>query len=190
MGESRSSRSYSSLPLAIVSIYGLMFFVVMVGEVLAGHALGFDSQTAWRAQLQRVDAALARNDLAGAEMLWRKAFAAALKSRHWEGMVAVGDAYRRLGERAGFGNVSEGKAREMYRTALFRARSEGSVEGVLRAAQGFAELGDSAAVEQCIHVARGVAAQARDPRDEERIRGFAERWAARVPEVDLSGLIR
>jgi len=28
------------------------------------------------------------------ETVWREAYAAALKSRHWEGMVAVGDAYR------------------------------------------------------------------------------------------------
>ena len=27
-------------------------------------------------------------------MLWREAYAAALKSRHWEGMLATGDARR------------------------------------------------------------------------------------------------
>ena len=187
-----SSRWYSSLALTIASMLaamlGLMLSVAMVADAWADHALGFESQIAWKAQLERVDDALVRNDLAGAEMLWRKAYAAALKSRHWEGMVAVGDAYRRLGDRAGFRNASDAKAREAYRIALFRARSEGSVEGVLRAAQGFAELGEHAVVEQCIGVARSVASQARDPRAEERVRAFSERWAAKAPEVDRLGL--
>jgi hypothetical protein len=191
MEDRSSSRWYSSLTLTIAilaAMLGLMLSVAMVGDARADHALGFESQIAWKAQLQRVDDALVRNDLAGAEMLWRTAYAAALKSRHWEGMVAVGDAYRRLGDRAGFRNASVAKAREAYRTALFRARSEGSVEGVLRAAQGFAELHEHAVVEQCIGVARSVASQARDPRAEERVRAFSERWAARAPEVGRLGL--
>jgi hypothetical protein len=180
MKELSWSRSRCSLILAIASTLGLIGLVVTVVDVLAGHALGTETQIAWKTQLQRVDDTLARNDLAGAEMLWREAYAAALKSRHWEGMVAVGDAYRRLGERGGFRKTSEAKARETYLAALFRARNQGSLEGVLRAAQGFADLGDHEVVEQCISVARGVAARSRDPRAEDRVRTFAERWAART----------
>jgi hypothetical protein len=99
-------------------------------------------------------------------------------------MVATGDAYRRLGERANFRKVSDAKAREAYLTALFRARSEGSLDGVLRAAERFADLGDHAVVEQCLGVARSVAARSRDPRAEERVRNFTERWAARTREAD------
>ena len=47
------------------------------------------------------------------------------------------------------------KGRQTYLTALFRARSEGSVEGVLRTAERFAELGDRGVVEQWIRVAAG-----------------------------------
>ena len=165
-----------------------MLLVATVVDVFADHALGTEAQLAWRSHLLRVADALAQNDLVSAEMVWREAYAAALKSRHWEGMVAVGDAYRVLGARAGFRRASEAKAREAYLTALFRARSEGSLEGVLRTAERFAELGDREVVEQCIRVARGVAARARDPHAEERVRAFTERWAASVLELDQLGL--
>ena len=102
MKEPSSSRWYRALPVTLAAMLGLMLFVVTVVDTFADHALGTEAQIAWKARLRRVDDALARNDLAGAEMLWREAYAAALKSRHWEGMVAVGDVYRRLGERAGF----------------------------------------------------------------------------------------
>jgi hypothetical protein len=189
MKEPWSSRWHRSLPLAIAAMLGLMLLVVAVVDTFADHALGTEAQIAWKARLQRVDDALARNDVAGAEMLWREAYAAALKSRHWEGMVAVGDAYRRLGARAGFHETSDAKARETYLAALFRARSQGSLEGVLQAAQGFADLGDHEIVEQCIRVAWGVAARSRDPRAEDRVRAFAERWAARALEADHLGLV-
>jgi hypothetical protein len=178
MKEPWSSRWYWSLLVAIASMVGLMLIVVMIVDAFADHAPEPGSQTTWRVQLQGVDDALKRNDLAGAEMLWSRAYAAALKSRHWEGMVAVGDAYRLLGARGGFRETAAAKARQTYLAALFRARSEGSLEGVLQAARGFAELGDHAVVEQCLRVARSVAAQTRDPRAEERVRAFAERWSA------------
>ena len=184
-----SSRWYRALPVVLAAILGMMLFVVAVVDTFADHALGTEAQIAWKARLQRVDDALARNDLAGAEMLWCEAYAAALKSRHWEGLVAVGDAYRRLGARAGFHKTSDAKARETYLAALFRARSQESLEGVLRAAQGFADLGGHDIVEQCIRVARGVAARSRDPRAEDRVRIFAERWAARALEADHLGFV-
>jgi hypothetical protein len=164
--------------------FGLALLAATRSDVAAGHALAAEAQIAWKARLQQVDDAMARDDFAAAERLWREAYAAALKSRHWEGMVAAGDSYRRLGERAGFRMVASAKARETYLAALFRARSQGSVEGVLRAAQGFAELGDDQVVEQCLGLAQRVAAGSKDPRAVERVRAFAERWAARAQEAD------
>ena len=79
---------------------------------------------------------------------------------------------------AGFPEASIAKGRQTYLTALFRARSEGSVEGVLRTAERFAELGDRGVVEQCIRAARQVAASSRDPQTEEYVRAFTECWAA------------
>ena len=68
-----------------------------------------------------------------------------------------------------------------------RARSEGSVEGVLRTAERFAELGDRGAVERCIRVAQRVTEQSRDPQAPEYVRAFTERWAADA-RIDQRGL--
>src|SRR5262249_48145617 len=134
-------------------------------------------------------AASRRDALSGGEMRWGDPSFPAIKSRHWEGMVAAGDIYRRLGELGGFRKLADAKAREAYLAALFRARNRGSLEGVLRTAQGFAELGDQEVVEQCIHVARNVAARAGNARAEERVRSFVERWDARAREADHLGLM-
>src|SRR2546422_1284226 len=115
---------------------------------------------------------------------WRDAYAAARRGRHWEGLVAVGDVYRRLGGLGGFKKAAEVKARTIYLGALFRARQEASLDGVLRAAEAFAELGDAPVVEQCLKLARPLAAETRDARADRRLRVFAERWEARRLEVE------
>ena len=170
--------------LAIAAMLGLMLLIGVVSEALAGHAVAAEAQVAWQAQLDRVDEALGRNDQAQALLLWREAYAAALRSRHWQGLVAVGDTYRRLGARGGFEKAAVAKARQPYLVALFRARQEGSVDGVLRVADAFAELGDDAVVQQCLAIARATAAQAHDARATDRVRAFAERWDARKLEVE------
>jgi hypothetical protein len=173
---------------AIVSTLGPMVLVATVKDVLANHAIGSDAQLAWQARLLRVEQAMADSDYVRAELLWRDAYAAALKSRHWEGMVAVADTYRALGARAGFPAVAVAKARQAYMTALFRARGEGSLAGVLITADRFAELGDREVVEQCIRVAKKVAAQSRDPYAAEHLRAFTERWAASARGIQHEGL--
>ena len=163
------------------------WLVANVIDGFADHAIGTGTQIAWQAQLLKVEEALARGDLATAERQWREAYAAALKSQHWQGMVATGDTYRVLGAQAGFRAASVAKARQAYLTALFRARSEGSVEGVLRTAERFAELGDRGVVERCIRVAQRVTEQSRDPQAGEYVRAFTERWAADA-RIDQRGL--
>ena len=182
MKEPWSSRWYCSLLPAIAPMLGLTIVVVMIVEAVAGHTVEPASRTTWRGHLDGVDDALSRSDVHGAEVQWAKAYAAALRSRHWEGMVAVGDTYRRLGALGGFQETAATKAREVYLAALFRARGEASVDGVLEAARGFAELGDETVVERCLDAARSLVAQTRDRRDEERVRAFAERWSANDEE--------
>jgi len=126
----------------------------------------------WQARLLRVEQAIAVNDVDGAALLWRDAHAAALRSRHWEGMVAVADTYRALGAQADFLAASLAKARQTYLRALLRARREGSL-----VADRFAELGDREVVERCMRVARRVAAHSRDPYADEHLRAFADRLA-------------
>jgi len=190
MRELRSSHGSRALLIVLVSALCLTLSPVMASDVAGDHALGTEAQTAWREHLLRVADALARNDLEVAQLSWREAYAAALKARHWDGLVAVGDAYRVVGERGRFGKSAEAKARETYLAALFRARSEGSLEGVLRVAERFADLGDREVVEQCIRVAQGVASKTKDPRAEERVRAFTERWAARALEIDPLSFIQ
>jgi hypothetical protein len=139
---------------------GPMVLAASVKDVLADHAIGTDTQLAWQARLT------------------------ALKSRHCEGVVAAGDNYRALGARAGFRATSVAKARQAYLTALFRARSDGSLASVLITAERFAALGDREVVEQCIRVAQKVAAQSRDPYAQEHLRAFTERWAASAQGID------
>jgi hypothetical protein len=169
---------------AIVSTLGPMLMAASVRDVLADHAIGTEAQLAWQGRLLKVEQAMAAGSFAAAELLWREAYAAALKSRHWEGVVAAGDTYRALGARAGFRGAAVAKARQAYLTALFRARSEGSLAGVLITAERYAELGDREVVEQCIRVARKVVAQSRDPYAEEHLRAFTERWAASAQGID------
>lgn len=94
------------------------------------------------------------------------------------------DVYRRLGDLGGLRKAAESKARTIYLAALFRARQEASLDGVLRAAEAFAELGDARVVEQCLMLARPLAAETRDERADLRVRVFAERWEARRLEVE------
>ena len=184
MKADQSLGSHTSLVLAVASVATLMVVAVMAMDLFADHALGTDAQLAWRAQLKKVDAALANNNVSAAELAWRETYAAALKSRHWEGMVAVGDACWQVGDAGGFHHAARAKARQSYLTALFRARGEGSVDGVLRVAERFAELGDRDVVEQCIRVAWTVAAQAKDPLAQQSVRAFTERWEARALEAE------
>jgi hypothetical protein len=97
-------------------------------------------------RLAAVDEALARGDVTQAIYRWRDAYGAALRSRRWDAMVAVGDAARRIDALARPDGVPSGfraEARQAYLQALFRARAAASPEGLARAAEAFAALGDA-----------------------------------------------
>jgi hypothetical protein len=170
--------------LAVLSMLALMLLISVVGEALAWHAVASEAQIAWQARLERMEKAVSQNDLTEAVLLWREAYAAALRSRHWEGLIAVGDAYRRLGALGDFQKASEAKAREAYLAALFRARQDASVEGVLRVAEAFVELSDGDVVEECLRIALRLAGLSPDRRGAEDVRAFTERWNARKLEVE------
>ena len=102
----------------------------------------------WAPHLQAVDAALEANDLRAAHRAWQAAYTAALASRRWEGLVDTADAHLRIAQVSGLPGAP--KARDLYLSALFRARDAGSRDGVLRVASAFEALGD-----------REVASQAR-----------------------------
>lgn len=128
----------------------------------------------WTPHLRRVEDALAREHVSAAQQAWRDAYGEAFRSRRWEGLLEVGDAYLRIGEVAKTQKTAEATARRIYLVALFRAHQQGLPEGVLRIAEAFARLGDREVVEQSLRVAELLAV--RDSRAQTDVRAFRERW--------------
>ena len=125
----------------------------------------------WRQLVQDIDDAGQTGNPRGAVTAWREAYAEAVRSGRWNEMVDVGDAALRVGPVAEFRETPPAAARRSYLTALFRARAERSLDGVLRACQGFVLLGDVAVVQQCIGMAHEVAGAHTEAR--ERVVAFA-----------------
>lgn len=63
----------------------------------------------------------------------------------------------RLTGREAFPETAAGAARKSYLTALYRAEAQRSIDGVLHAAEGFAALGDTGAVQNCVVMAGRLA---------------------------------
>lgn len=133
----------------------------------------------WTEYIRAMDQALAQMNATAAVRAWRNAYAAALEMPGWRGLVEVATASLRIGTIPGFGKASEARARETYWTALFRARQQGSLNGVLDAAEAFGALGDRTMVEQCIRVAESLASLNGDASGGERIRARAANLAER-----------
>jgi hypothetical protein len=106
-------------------------------------------EPAWIAEIRRAEAALGHGDVAAAERAWRDAHMEAVMTRGWRAMIEVGDAAVRIGKASGKRDALVPQARRAYRTAFFRARRRHSREGMLRAADGFAAIGDREIAEQC-----------------------------------------
>ncbi len=146
--------------------------VEMRGRLVAPEALA-SARTArvealWRAEVQAVDAALAGGDVGGAIRAWHDAYGAAVASRGWEGMLAVGDAFVRIGAASGAPAASRPNARRAYLLALVRARRAGSTAGVGRTAEAFEALGDAAVAAQCRRLVAELTGDGRTRGREER----------------------
>jgi len=128
----------------------------------------------WQAHLRAVDGELAAGHIDAAVRVWHDAYGAALESRRWEGMLAVGDAFMRIGYATGAPAGARMNARDAYLVALIRARRERSVDGVLQSADAFGRLGDRVVVEQNLVIAEQLAAG--DERAEQRVSEARLRW--------------
>jgi hypothetical protein len=106
---------------------------------------------------------------------WREARMSAIRSGEWEALIEVGDASRRVGEASGFRQDADSQAREAYLAALLRAQRQRSLEGVLRAAGAFGELGDREVTAQAIRIAERQAGH--DPLALDHVRAVADRWS-------------
>ena len=143
--------------------------------------------TPWTAHLEAMDTAIAANNASAAVLSWRHAYAAALDQPGWRGLVDVAGAALRIGTIPGFKKAAESRARESYWTALFRARRQGSLNGVLDTAEAFGALGDRVMVEQCIRIAERLAVLTGDTEAADRVRVLAADLAHRYVEVDVTG---
>ena len=142
--------------------------------------------TPWIAHLQAMDTAITANNASAAVLAWRHAYAAALDQPGWRGLVDVAGAALRIGTIPGLKKAAESRARESYWTALFRARRQGSLNGVLDTAEAFGALGDRVMVEQCIRIAERLAVLTGDAEAAERVRALAADLTQRYVEMDVS----
>jgi hypothetical protein len=102
-----------------------------------------------------------------------EAYRAAIASRRWGEFLAAGDAILRLGDMTQSRSTAEPEARQLYLSALFRARGQESLDGVLLATEALARLGDRDVVEKGLHMARDLAGS--DPEAQARVRLVEDR---------------
>jgi hypothetical protein len=142
------------------------------------------SHAPWTSHLIAMDSAITTNNASVAVLAWRHAYAAALDQPGWRGLVEVAGAALRIGAIPGFRKAAESRARESYWTALFRARRQGSLNGVLDAAEAFGALGDRVMVEQCVRIAERLALLTGDADAADRVRALAADLSQRHVEID------
>ncbi len=147
-----------------------------------GASSAFDGTTLWVPLIAKLDRALSRGDAVNAQRAWSGAEVAAVASLTWEALVEVGDATRRIGDAAGARALTTPWARRSYLTAFVRAQRQGSLDGMLHTAEGFAALGDGDLARQCLRAAEQLAKQARDPQALERVRSYERRSTAQLVE--------
>jgi hypothetical protein len=92
--------------------------------------------------VDQVERAIEAEDRSRAGQLWNAAYAAAVRSRRWEPMVALGDAALRLDLAAGVPGGYRAAARQVYLSALVRVRILRSTDGLCRIANAFDRMGD------------------------------------------------
>jgi len=162
--------------IALLIVVAALAIALAVIEALAGQGEAPDTAVAlWASHLQRQDNALRRNDVSVAVRAWHDAYVAALGSRRWEGMLAVGDAALRVGDVTRARLVAGSKARQAYLGALFRARDEQSLDGLLNVGAAFAALGDNALAIHCLRIAEPFIATDSDGTGAQRMRVLEDR---------------
>lgn len=163
-------------PLGLIVLVVLL--VVALGQVTT-QAPPPAAPRAWLEPLRSAEDALAEGNLGEAARAAREAYRAALTSGQWPGMIEVGDLHLRLNNAAGTRTTARAQVRKAYFIALVRARREGDLGGVLRAAESFAKLDDDETVEQALRIAAAFAAHG-SPETREMYRHTAERLRKRA----------
>jgi hypothetical protein len=156
--EGAEMKPLSSYVMALLVIGALIVVLLAILQVAStGTEVAAVSQPPWARHLAVVDHAVAEGNVRGAVAAWHEAYAAVLGARRWEGYADVADAWLRVGGTFNAAVPSRVRARELYLTAFLRARQAGSLDGVLRAAKAFGDLGDTGVMQQALRVADGLA---------------------------------
>jgi hypothetical protein len=164
--------------VGIVGLAMMAFvFLAPIASAADERATTLVADAALSAHLSAVDDALARHDIAAASRELQAAYQAALASRRWQGMVAYGDTALRVAEASGTRQHGVEQARRAYLLALYRARSERSVDGALAATYSFVLLGDRDVAQGCLSIARRLA---RTAEDRARVRALTARLEDRL----------
>ena len=163
------------------ALVGLLLLGASAAALAYAGASEQPSSPSWAASIRAMDEALARGDMGAALRARQAAHRAALGSRGWEGLAAVGDASLRLGNASGLRPAMEPEARRAYLLALSRAWQQGSADGVLHATLGFLTLGDRDVARRGLAIADGLAARSQDQDALERVRALQEQMAAGAP---------
>jgi hypothetical protein len=120
-------------------------------------------EAAMGSQLITVDEALATGDVTAALRAWRQQYGDTTSERRWERFADAGDAFARIARAAGSPAEAVAQARDLYMMALAGADGAGSLDGVLRVASAFADLGDDERLLDALRIAcrlAGVAIRA------------------------------
>lgn len=139
------------------------------GQALMGRGAGLFPP----ARSQSVNEAAA--PIHAAALALDQAYRAAAAGGHWAELVELGHAFRRLGHVAGDPATFDAAALATFRAALTHARRQTSLDGVLRAAEGFGELGDRNGLKESVRIAELLAAG--DPEAEADLRTLTTRFA-------------
>lgn len=132
--------------------------------------------------MTEVDNALARKEYSAALRAANEVYRAATGTQRWDTLICAGELYRRIGQATGLRVSFETKAREAYQKALFRARQQASLEGVLRATEGYAMLGAEKMVTLGLRVAERLASGDREAQAD--VRSFRARIESRLTAGD------
>lgn len=125
--------------------------------------------------LAQVEAAIARGDASAARDEWREAYRSQLRSPDWRRMLALGDAALEIARIEGSPRSGDIDARRAYLATMFRARAAGSIDGVLRATESFATLGDRDVAEEGLRIGDTMAERSGDARIRDRVQAMRAR---------------
>ena len=169
----------SALPLARRAVDGR-----------ANVAAGESSLDSTSDRIASIDEAVRRGDFAAARTAWRDVFQSLRPTHDWQAMAALGDSALRIGGASGSRGPWEADARRAYLGAMFRARTEASLDGVLRAAEAFATLGDRDVAEEGLRVAESVASRAGTLEARDRVLAYRARLEGRDATFRADGPAR